>query len=214
MKTQIGPEIYFKKTYDSKKRFCSYWHQIDEIMDLNHRRVLEIGVGSGFTARYLKAKGVSVVTIDIEKVLRPDITADIIHLPFKDSSFDIVACFELLEHLPYEDFTRCLSEISRVTNRRAVLSLPDAGRIFRYLFELPFTVNAIKGIITMPRLKKLVHQFDGYHYWEIAKAGYPLKRIMKDIDGAGFRIEKNYRVFENPGHRFFVLRKRHERSNS
>ena len=49
--------------------------------------------------------------------------------------------------------------------------------------------------------------FDGEHYWEIGKAGYPLNKIIKDIQKTGFKIEKTYRIFENPYHRFFILKK-------
>jgi len=52
-----------------------------------------------------------------------------------------------------------------------------------------------------------VHNFDGEHYWEIGKFGYPLKKIVEDIQRAGFEVKKTYRVLEFPYHRFFVLRK-------
>ncbi|MHA1380617.1 MAG: hypothetical protein ACTSRG_19795 [Candidatus Helarchaeota archaeon] len=56
-------------------------------------------------------------------------------------------------------------------------------------------------------MKDLFHKFNGEHYWEIGKAGYPLSKIIKDIQKTGFEVEKTYRVFENPYHRFFILRK-------
>ena len=52
-----------------------------------------------------------------------------------------------------------------------------------------------------------MNKFDGEHYWEIGKAGYPLSKIIKDIQRAGFKIEKTYSVFENPYHRVFILKK-------
>ena len=52
-----------------------------------------------------------------------------------------------------------------------------------------------------------MNKFDGQHYWEIGKAGYPLSNIIDDIQIAGFKIEKTYRVFEYPCHRFFKLKK-------
>lgn len=52
-----------------------------------------------------------------------------------------------------------------------------------------------------------MNKFNGEHYWEIGKAGYPLSKITKDIEKAGFKIIKTYRIFENPYHRFFVLKK-------
>jgi len=50
----------------------------------------------------------------------------------------------------------------------------------------------------LPRLKKPIHNLGGEHYWEIGKVGYPLNRIISDINKSGFKVEKTYRVFEHP----------------
>jgi len=42
---------------------------------------------------------------------------------------------------------------------------------------------------------------------EIGKAGYPLERVLNDIQKQGLQLQKTYRVFENSYHRLFVLRK-------
>jgi len=63
-------------------------------------------------------------------------------------------------------------------------------------------------LISLPQLKVPKHIFNGEHYWEIGKAAYLLNKIINEIQKAGFRVEKTYRVFENPYHRFFTLRKR------
>jgi hypothetical protein len=52
-----------------------------------------------------------------------------------------------------------------------------------------------------------MNNFNGEHYWEIGKAGYPLSKITKYIEKAVFKIIKTYRIFENPYHRFFILKK-------
>ena len=31
LKPQVKPDHYYKITYDTKERFCSYWHQIHEV---------------------------------------------------------------------------------------------------------------------------------------------------------------------------------------
>lgn len=79
-------------------------------------------------------------------------------------------------------------------------------RVYRFDVQLP-KLGEIKRLIQLPRFKKTVHKFDGEHYWEIGKAGYPLSNIIDDIQIAGFKIEKTYRVFEYPCHRFFILKK-------
>ena len=63
-------------SYDSKRRFVSYWHQIREVISCDPLQVLEIGVGSGFVSRYLRGRGIAVKTVDIDASLEPDVVAD------------------------------------------------------------------------------------------------------------------------------------------
>ena len=206
MKPQVKPNHYFNKSYDTKERFISYWHQINEIIKLNPKTVLEIGIGNGFVSKYLKERKVNILTIDIDKRLNPDVVGSVLNMPFSEELFDIVACYEVLEHLPFENFSKALFEIFRVSKSYAILSLPDASRVYRVYLQIP-KIGIFKRLIPLPRLKNPIHKFDGEHYWEIGKAGYPLSKIIKEIQTAGFRVEKTYRVFENPYHRFFILKR-------
>ncbi|MCX6802011.1 MAG: methyltransferase type 11, partial [Candidatus Diapherotrites archaeon] len=94
----------------------------------------------------------------------------------------------------------------RVSKANAVISLPDSSRAYRLSIQLPKTGH-IKKIIPVPRICSKKQVFDGQHYWEIGKAGFPLAEIKSAIEKEGFEIERTYRVFENPYHRFFVLKK-------
>ena len=197
---------YFKSDYDTKERFCSYWHQIDEVTTLKPKTVLEIGIGNGFVTRYLKKTGISVITLDIERNLKPDVAASVLLLPFSYSSFDLVTCCEVLEHLPYEHFSRALNELGRVSQSNVVISLPDASVIYRVNIELP-RFKPIKKLIPHPFPRSTPHVYDGEHYWEIGKSQYPIKRILQDIQRSGLNVVKTYRVFEFYYHRFFLLTK-------
>lgn len=206
MKLQVNSNHYFNESYDSKKRFISYWHQINEIISLNPREGLEIGIGNGFVRNYLKEKGVKIKTLDIDKKLNPDAAGSVLEIPFIDESFEVVACYEVLEHLPYNEFPKALKEIHRVSRKHAVLSLPDVTTVYRINIELP-RIRPIKRLINHPFHRPARHVFDGEHYWEIGKASYPLKRVELDIIRSGLKIIKTYRIFEFYYHRFFVLEK-------
>lgn len=206
MKFQVEPNHY-NNSYDSKERFCSYWHQIQEILLLNPKETLEIGIGNGFVSRYLCWKKLRIITLDIDGRLKPDVVGSVFEIPFTNECFEAAACYETLEHIPYEDFNKALLEIGRVTNSYLILSLPDANRAWRFSIQLP-KIGMIKKLIAIPRLKKMTHKFDGQHYWEIGKADYPLSKIIDDIKETGFKIIKTYRVFEMPYHRFFLLKKK------
>jgi len=196
----------FNFLYDNKLRFISYWHQIDEVLKVSPKITLEIGIGNSFVSNYLKKAGLNIITLDINEKLSPRVVGNIFNIPFKDASFDVVACFEIFEHLPYENFQKELLEVFRVSKNFVLLSLPDMERIYCFYLRIPKLIE-FKKMLSLPRINKPVHTFDGQHYWEIGKATWPLKRIVKDIQKAGFEIMRTYRIFEFPYHRFFILRK-------
>ena len=206
MKPQVEPDHYFDKSYDSKERVISYWHQIKEIVDLKPENVLEIGIGNGFVSQYLKNRNINIVTLDIDERLKPDISGSILDIPFADESFDTIAAYEVLEHLPYDNVKKALSEIYRVSQKHAIISLPDCTLTYRLCMSIP-KIGMINKLIHLPRFRVPQHVFDGEHYWEIGKAGYPLNRIIKNIQRAGVNVKRTYRLFENPYHRFFILEK-------
>ena len=195
---------YFAADYDDKRRWASYWYQIKEILDFNPKIVLIIGKGNGLVSEYLKLMGIKIVVLDIDEALKPDVIASVLKIPFADNEFHAVLCAQVLEHLPYEDFSKAISEIKRVAKIGAVISLPHFGPVIRFLFKFPI-LPEIKFMIKVPYPK--VHKFKSEHYWEIGKRGYSFKKIKKEIMKSGLAIEKDYIIFENPLHHFFILRK-------
>jgi ubiquinone/menaquinone biosynthesis C-methylase UbiE len=208
LKPQVNPIQYDSQVYDSKERFISYWHQINEILSLKPKNVLEIGIGNGFVSKYLKSKGLNIITIDIDERLKPDVVGNGFRIPFIDRTFEIVACYELLEHLQYQNFCPVLKELCRVSKRNIIISLPDVTTVYRLNIELP-RISPIKILIPHPLPRPVQHAFDGEHYWEIGKKGFSLKKIVGDIRKTGIKILKTYRVFEFYYHRFFVLERFH-----
>lgn len=197
---------YFNIAYDSKERFCSYWHQINEIFELAPSKLLEVGIGNGFVSKYLRKKGANIVTLDIVYDLMPDVVGTILEIPFKENSFEVVACFEVLEHLPYRQFKCALKKLAQVSNKYLIISLPDVTPVYRLNIELP-KIKPIKKLIKHPFPRPAKHILDDSHHWEIGHRGYPLKRIKTDIMTSDFEIIKTYRTFDFYYHRFFLLKK-------
>jgi SAM-dependent methyltransferase len=109
---------------------------VAEVVALAPRTFLDAGCGEGFVAREvldavpgieLTGCDVSEVAVQIASDANPEgrfVVASLIDLPFPDRSFDVVGCFEVLEHLPGDLPRRALSELARVARGAAVLSVP------------------------------------------------------------------------------------------
>lgn len=199
-------DIYYGEGYDTLWRFVSYWHQIEEIRRTKPGRVLEIGVGNGFVSRYLRERGFNVVTLDFNPMLQSDVLGSITAIPFADQSFDVVSACEVLEHLPQGSVMDALREMRRVTSQAAVLSLPNRRRAWPVQVPVP-KLGWRRWIIELgaPRDRPLDPE---QHGWEIGHGGISAGDVREWVCAAGFRVERDYRPFHNPGHHFFVLRVR------
>lgn len=89
--------------------------------------ILEVGSGIKGITPYLKKSVTGVdLNFDFDKrnsYLTP-ITASVLKLPFKDSSFDYVLSVDMLEHIPDIYRERAVREILRVANKKIYLSFP------------------------------------------------------------------------------------------
>ena len=200
---EISKEKYDFSKYNHRSRWMSYWHQIDEVLRLKPDSVLEIGIGDKTVVNFLKSQGVNITTLDINKDLKPDVIGSVLTMPFQDSSFNVVLCAEVLEHLPFEKFEEGLKELKRVSRKNLVLSLPHFGRSLKFSFKIPLIKEKrIACRLAFP----IKHVFNGEHYWEIGKKGYPPDKIRKIIKKY-FQIKKEFIPFENQYHHFFILEK-------
>ena len=105
-----------------------------EAKKIKPKSVLDVGCGEGFTLEQLRQNkiGQELVGVDfleraieIGKKIHPKLLlkpGTIYHIPFKDNSFDLVICTEVLEHLEYPE--KALAELQRVTRGTCIISVP------------------------------------------------------------------------------------------
>lgn len=202
---QVDKEAYAFERYSHPGRWVSYYHQIKEVLRLDPKSILEIGSGDGVFKSYIKENTpIQYTNVDVADDLHPDVVGSVTELPFADASYDVVCAFEVLEHIPFEQFELALAEIARVSRGPVVLSLPHFGPPLQFLLKIPL-LKEIRFSWKVPFHKE--HVFNGQHYWEIGKKGYPAKDI-RAVLGKHFEVVKEFIPFENQYHHFFVLRKK------
>jgi SAM-dependent methyltransferase len=109
---------------------------VERVAALAPERALDAGCGEGFVARLLLDRmpglrltgcELSDAALRLAMTTNPEATfarGSITDLPFADRSFDVVCCFEVLEHLPGDGPARAMAEFARVARRGVVLSVP------------------------------------------------------------------------------------------
>ena len=178
---------------ESETHWRLYWRQQKLMRELVAAgdRVLEIGVGTGFTANYLRSKGVHVTTVDIDPDKRPDIVANIAEYDFPEA-YDAILAFEVFEHLPYGDFPPLLGKLTAAAKRHVFLSLPRNRRLLAsFGVKLPkvkarsFQWKVNRGKIDEP-----------YHVWEIDHGGITIGSLEQELVRAGFAIARRDEAFD------------------
>lgn len=200
----IPRQHYTDDRYDTLGRFVGYWHQIDSIRSAQPENALEIGMGNGFVTGYLRARGMDVVTLDVNPALGADVLGSITAIPYAAGSFDVVTACEVLEHLPQESVTDALREMRRVARNVSIVSVPDIRTVYPFQVSVPH-VGVIRRLIPRPCPGRSLSCPD--HHWEIGHDAVSPADVKKRAAAAGWSVERDWRPFENPTHHFFVLRK-------
>lgn len=136
--TDIDTSNYRKHTSGSpiQRRLIDRFHVkiAEETERLAPTSLLDAGCGEGFVAEILlrempalEVTGFDVLEDSVELARRRNpraafSTGDIYNIDHEDSSFDVVVCFEVLEHLHEPE--RALSELARVARHAVVMSVP------------------------------------------------------------------------------------------
>lgn len=159
---QVPPDYYQKGV--SKNLLQRIWHtrkfkNVLKLVDgvgIYPRNILDVGCASGWflsrvELRYPKSKcvGVDIYKKAIEygkkryKSLKL-IHADAHNLPFTDSSFDLVICTEVLEHVASPE--KVLKEIERVLSSRgiAIIEMDTGSFLFKVVWH--WWTNMMRGV--------------------------------------------------------------------
>jgi 2-polyprenyl-3-methyl-5-hydroxy-6-metoxy-1,4-benzoquinol methylase len=177
---------------ETEEHWRLYWRQ-QSIMQkkvLPGHRVLEIGVGTGFTANHLRSKGVEVITLDIDAEKKPDIVANLVNYEFRDE-FDHILAFEVFEHIPFSEFESAIQKLSRVCHQYFFISVPRNERsIFQATLNLPFLQQQYIQL-SVPRGRIT----DKHHFWELDHKSAPASIFERAFKSAGFSYINSEKAF-------------------
>lgn len=143
----IADPAYFDRLADVETRhwwalgmwtLASYWLDA-ALAGRSGLRALDVGCGTGLTAARLAARPevAEVVALDPSPEALaiaafrhggPIVRGSATGLPFRDASFDLVTCFDVLQHLPAGGDLRAAGELGRVLRPGGVAVVRSNGR--------------------------------------------------------------------------------------
>jgi SAM-dependent methyltransferase len=177
------------KRLEPELEWRRYWHQHDILDSLlpSKASILELGVGSGFTANYLRSRGHAVTTLDIDPEKKPDISANLAEYDFP-LHYDCIIAFEILEHMPFSVVRRTLPRI--------------AAHCGSFVFSVPRNVLVWLDLsIKLPRIRELAvyvttsrrGRISGNHHWELGKHSISRDVLEKVITDSGLGVMRRER---------------------
>ena len=125
---------------------------LDHILWYGCESYLDVGANTQPYATFSGMIGLRATRCDVKGYTRDCVLGALPRLPFKDKSYDMVSCLQVLEHLP--DSQACIDDLCRVTRKVVIIQVPngdkDTGR------DDPTHIN----FFTLQRLKAF--QMDGW----------------------------------------------------
>lgn len=129
---------------------------------------LDIGVGGGRYTVYLTNSDIRAVGIDTginplsyasKRIDASFIRASVTDLPFKEETFDLIICIELIHHFSDVVLARVLTQISRVTKVGGIFAFDIKNKLnfpLWYRYKKRDTVEFSKKVRTIHKMEKLV----------------------------------------------------------
>jgi hypothetical protein len=205
--SELPASRYFDDSYFSIRQLCSQAMQIHLIHALRPKNLLEIGIGNGLTASFLRRSGLSVTTADINAGLMPDVCGSIEELPalLKGQAFDVVVCCEVLEHLPLESLDANLNSIRSLGDRLFLtlpINMPARWYGFGGFLRLPrFGDRLVSLSLPLPwQQRELCEQ----HYWEVGWNDSCSAKAITEKLLRNYRTVRSGRFALNPFHAYFI----------
>jgi 2-polyprenyl-3-methyl-5-hydroxy-6-metoxy-1,4-benzoquinol methylase len=164
---------------------------LESLAPVDHRRVIDVGTGTGRASILLAGAGAVVTGIDasepmlavarrraVESGVAVEFSLGDAHaLAFPDRAFDAAVCLRVLMHAPL--WRTCLAELCRVADRVVIVDYPSAQSF------------AVFQVIA----RKIIHAFGaGTEPYRVLSE----RAIVGALAGAGFRVRRIHRQFVLP----------------
>jgi hypothetical protein len=196
----------------------SYVFPIKTLHNLGVKSILEVGPGDKFVAENLRRAGYTYDTLDIVEATNPTILSSLENLdpnPYVNT-YDVSCAFQVLEHIPYDKFCASLKKLAIIAKKYVVISLPYSCDGYKKIhnkwkgqnnkiFDKEESHFVPTNLPNRRYRKEYIKEFPwAVHYWEIGRQGFPLSRIISDIESSGLTIiTTNHSA--NPYHYFIVM---------
>lgn len=157
---------------------------IRRIIPFDVKSIGDIGCGNGIIANQL-AENWWVVGVDwswaaLSNVRTIRLNAEINRLPFVNDAFDLILCSEVLEHLPKTILKKALAELSRVSHRYLLITVPNQEYLPKNYIKCPKCCHIFNAAYHLNSFSKgkLLSLFPGFRIIKAFKCGKAVRQYV------------------------------------
>lgn len=202
-------EKYLVPNWEDEQIFSMYYKQIELVKEysLLWYNILEIGPWSWFVSDYLKKIWYNIDTFDYFEKFNPTYCWDIREINnIVEKKYDLIICFDVLEHIPFIDFEKTLQKLAIISNDIIIWLPRPSFNLFRFIFRLPYFKKIYKISINISLFWK-EHIYDWAHHWEVWKKWYSIKIITKIFKKVFDKVVFKWHPFLFENEVYFYLKK-------
>jgi len=131
----LDPNWSYTPTYLRKMKYIHNF--LDNLPE--EVKILDAGCGEGVLVEEYRSKGKQIEGIDLNYGSEYVRCGNVLEMPYPESTFDIVLCLDVFEHIAFKDQPLCLQEIRRVlkVGGALLISIPNLAH-FNSRFKLFF----------------------------------------------------------------------------
>ncbi len=190
-----------------------HFHLFKDVIARVQGDLLEVGTGDGILKRCAQPFLRSYTVMDINAHLQPDVLADVsVRQATLCGRFDAVVAAEILEHLPFADFERCIGHLQSYLKPGGLFFLTVPHRKSHMMVVTPRQrLSMWRFPVGLTSLSEAYHRFvrrriwiDPHHCWEIGDGSVKRKHVEGVLVRQGLAFVQ---FMELPYCDYWVLRK-------
>lgn len=137
---KINPEWTFRK-WSYRHTFVAKMQYIIKLLKKlpKNKKILDAGCGQGLLVEHFRKKGYGITGIDAFYGSEYVKKGDLLQNDFKDNTFELILCLDVIEHFPLTEQENLIKELTRILKPKGkiIWSIPNqsnlSSRIFFFL---------------------------------------------------------------------------------